>query len=70
MTEKSANKLLQQNREKDAGLDQSDSNGGEKWSDAEGNPKMELMEFANGLDVKDKTNIFWPTQLEELSLYE
>lgn len=51
MTEKSANKLLQQNREKDAGLDQSDSNGDEKWSDVEGNPKMELMEFANGLDV-------------------
>lgn len=58
MTGNSAGKLSQQNKGKDAGLDQNDSNGGEKWSDAEGILKREPTGFANRLDVKDSTKGF------------
>lgn len=70
MTGKSARKLLLQNREKDAGLDHSESNAGEKWSDAEAIWRWSPIGFANGLGVKDDTKSLWPWQLEELSLYE
>ena len=59
-------KLLQQNMEKNAGLDLSDSKEGEKWSDSDGASKIEPREFVDELAVKDNTKVLRPNQLEEL----
>lgn len=53
--------------EKDAGLDQSDINGDEKWSDPKGKWNIEPTGFADGLE-SNITPIFWSNQPKELSL--
>lgn len=70
MAGKSARKLSPQNLQKDADLDQNDSNRGENWSDSESIWKTELTGFSNILDVKDDAKVFWPSQPEGLCLYE